>query len=81
VKSVEPNLAETERDKGNGITIAVQHTRKERRGVERPTRQQVKKVCVICLKLATGDYFGAVQDLSLSNVPFDRLLRLTWVRG
>jgi hypothetical protein len=49
--------------------------------VERPTRRQVKKVCVICLKLATGDYFGAVQDLSLNNVPLDKLLRVPWARG
>ena len=28
----------------------------------------MKKVCVICVKLVTGDYFGADQDLSLSNV-------------
>ena len=49
--------------------------------MERPTRQQVKKVCVICLKLATGDYFGAAQDLSLSNVHLDRLLRPPWSRS
>ncbi len=49
--------------------------------MERPTRQQFKKVCAICLKLATGDYFGAVQDLSMSHVTFDRLLRLPWARS
>lgn len=49
--------------------------------MEKPTRRQVKKVLVICMKLATGDYFGAVQDLSLSNVPLDRLLRPPWSRS
>ncbi len=46
--------------------------------MEKPTKQRFKKVCVICLKLATGDYFGAAQDLSMSNVTLDRLLRLPW---
>ena len=46
--------------------------------MEKPTKQRFKRVCVICLKLATGDYFGVVQDLSMSNVSPDRLLRLPW---
>jgi hypothetical protein len=49
--------------------------------LKKPTRQQIKRVCVIDLKLVTGDYFGVAQDLSFSKTSFQKILRIPWARA
>ena len=40
------------------------------------TKTQMKRTCIIGLKLAIGDYFGATQDLSFSKVSFQKILKV-----
>jgi hypothetical protein len=47
--------------------------------LEKLTREQVEKVCVICVKIVAGDYVGVYQDLSLSRISIGGL-RLPWSR-
>ncbi len=49
--------------------------------MKKPTKEQLKKGCVICVKLMTGDYHGAVIDLSHDAGFFDKLMRMPWIRG
>ncbi len=49
--------------------------------MRRPTREQLRKAGVLCVKLATGDYLGAVQDFSHNIAFISRITRMPWTRG
>jgi hypothetical protein len=44
--------------------------------LRKPNREQMKKICVIGLKLAAGDYFGVAQDLSLRRFSLQKILKV-----